>query len=98
MKKVIITIVLLVVVIGGIAYVLSGNKKKNQEKTDFVAKGNGAIAVNIATVAFAYFYFLKFYFHILLFFINTRAKVLTPLIIGLASLSPKNGIPTTSSL
>jgi membrane fusion protein (multidrug efflux system) len=51
MKKVIITIVLLVVVIGGIAYVLSNNKKKNQAKTDFVAKGNGAIAVNIATVA-----------------------------------------------
>ncbi len=51
MKKVITTLVILIVVIGGIAYVLSGNKKKNQEKTDFVAKGNGAIAVNVAVIS-----------------------------------------------
>jgi membrane fusion protein (multidrug efflux system) len=50
MKKIITTLVILIVVIGGIAYVLSGNKKKNQEKTDFVAKGNGAIAVNVAAI------------------------------------------------
>jgi membrane fusion protein (multidrug efflux system) len=50
MKKIITTVVILIIVIGGIAYVLSGNKKKNQEKTDFVAKGNGAIAVNVADI------------------------------------------------
>jgi membrane fusion protein (multidrug efflux system) len=48
MKKIITTIVILVVVIGGIAFVLNKNKKKNQEKTDFIAQGNGAIAVNVA--------------------------------------------------
>lgn len=51
MKKIITTLVILIIVIGGIAYTLSGNKKKNQEKTDFVAKGNGAIAVNVAVVS-----------------------------------------------
>lgn len=50
MKKVITTLVILIIVIGGIAYVLSSNKKKNQAKTDFVAQGNGAIAVNVAEV------------------------------------------------
>jgi membrane fusion protein (multidrug efflux system) len=50
MKKVITTLVILIIIISGIAYVLSNNKKKNQEKTDFIAKGNGAIAVNIAEV------------------------------------------------
>lgn len=50
MKRIITTIVILVLVIGGIAYVLTGNKKKNQEKTDFIAQGNGAIAVNVAEV------------------------------------------------
>lgn len=48
MKKVITTIVILILVIGGIAYVLDKNKKKNQAKTDFIALGNGAIAVNVA--------------------------------------------------
>lgn len=47
MKKTIITIIILVVVIGGIGWILSNNKKKNQAKTDFVAQGNGAIAVNV---------------------------------------------------
>ncbi|SFH23792.1 efflux RND transporter periplasmic adaptor subunit [Pedobacter insulae] len=51
MKRIITTLVILVIVIGGIAYVLGGNKKKNQEKTDFVAKGNGSIAVNVAMVS-----------------------------------------------
>lgn len=50
MKKVITTLLILVVVIGGIAYKLSSNKKKNKEKTDFIAMGNGAIAVNVAEV------------------------------------------------
>ncbi|WP_113663842.1 efflux RND transporter periplasmic adaptor subunit [Pedobacter nanyangensis] len=50
MKRVITIIVVLVVAIGAIAFILSSNKKKNQEKTDFIAKGNGAIAVNIAEV------------------------------------------------
>ncbi len=51
MKRVIITILVIIIAFGGIAFVLTNNKKKNQEKTDFVAKGNGAIAVNIATVS-----------------------------------------------
>lgn len=48
MKKVITTIVIFILVIGGIAYVLNKNKQKNQAKTDFIALGNGAIAVNVA--------------------------------------------------
>ncbi|RZK49701.1 MAG: efflux RND transporter periplasmic adaptor subunit [Pedobacter sp.] len=48
MKKVITTIVILVLVIVGIGYVLSNNKKKNEAKTEFIAKGNGAVAVNVA--------------------------------------------------
>ncbi len=48
MKRIITTIIVLVVVIGGIAFILDKNKKKNQAKTDFIAQGNGAIAVNVA--------------------------------------------------
>ncbi|MNL13023.1 Toluene efflux pump periplasmic linker protein TtgG precursor [compost metagenome] len=51
MKRVIITILVIIIAFAGIAFVLNNNKKKNQEKTDFVAKGNGAIAVNVATVS-----------------------------------------------
>ncbi|RZJ78655.1 MAG: efflux RND transporter periplasmic adaptor subunit [Flavobacterium sp.] len=51
MKRIVIIVVVIVVALGAIAYVLTNNKKKNQEKTDFVAKGNGAIAVNVAVIS-----------------------------------------------
>ncbi len=50
MKKVIIIIIVIAASIGAIAYVLTNNKKKNEEKTAFIAKGGGAVAVNIAKV------------------------------------------------
>ena len=50
MKKVIIIIVVIVVSLGAIAYVLTNNKKKNAEKTAFIAKGGGAVAVRVAKV------------------------------------------------
>lgn len=50
MKRVITIIVVIVIALGAIAYVLSNNKKKNEEKTAFIAKGSGAIAVRVATV------------------------------------------------
>lgn len=50
MKRVIIIIVVIVVALGAIAYVLTNNKKKNAEKTAFIAKGGGAVAVRVATV------------------------------------------------
>ena len=50
MKRVIITIVILVVALGGIYLILKNNKKKNAEKTAFIAEGSGAIAVRVATV------------------------------------------------
>ncbi len=50
MKKIIITILIVVVALGGIAYVLSNNKKKNEAKTAYIAEGGGAVAVRIAPV------------------------------------------------
>ncbi len=50
MKKVIIIIIVIAASIGAIAYVLTNNKKKNEEKTAFIAKGGGAVAVNVAKV------------------------------------------------
>ncbi|GAB1463509.1 efflux RND transporter periplasmic adaptor subunit [Pedobacter sp.] len=50
MKRVITIIVVVVVALGAIAYVLNNNKKKTKEKTDFIAKGSGAVAVKIANV------------------------------------------------
>ncbi|MBC6111162.1 efflux RND transporter periplasmic adaptor subunit [Pedobacter fastidiosus] len=50
MKRVIIIIVVIVVALGAIAYVLTNNKKNNAEKTAFIAKGGGAVAVRVATV------------------------------------------------
>lgn len=50
MKRIITVIIILIIALGAIAYTLTNNKKKNQEKTDFVAKGNGAIAVNVADI------------------------------------------------
>jgi membrane fusion protein (multidrug efflux system) len=50
MKRGIITVLVIIVALAGIAFVLSNNKKKNEEKTAFIAKGGGAVAVRMATV------------------------------------------------
>lgn len=50
MKRGIITVILIIVVIGGIAWVLNSNKKKNDAQTELVAQGSGAVSVRIATV------------------------------------------------
>jgi membrane fusion protein (multidrug efflux system) len=50
MKRGIITALVIILALGGIALVLSNNKKKNAAKTAFIAKGSGAIAVRVATV------------------------------------------------
>jgi len=50
MKRGIITVVLIIVVIGIIAWVLNGNKKKNDEQTALVAQGSGAVSVRVAAV------------------------------------------------
>jgi len=50
MKRGIITVIILRVVIGSIAWVLNNNKKKNDAQTALVSEGSGAISVRIATV------------------------------------------------
>lgn len=50
MKKIIITIVVIAVSLGVIAYVLTNNKKENEAKTAVVAKKNAAVSVKIDTV------------------------------------------------
>lgn len=50
MKRVIITVILIIVVLGGIALVLKSNKKKNDAQTALVSEGSGAISVRVATV------------------------------------------------
>jgi len=50
MKRGIITVVLIIVVIGAIAWVLNSNKKKNDAQTALVSQGSGAISVRIAPV------------------------------------------------
>ena len=50
MKRGIITALVIILALGGIAYVLSNNKKKNEAKTAFIAEGGGAVAVRTATV------------------------------------------------
>lgn len=51
MKKIIISIVAIIVAGTAIAMVLSGNKKKNQDKVDFVNSGSGAAMVKVTTVS-----------------------------------------------
>lgn len=51
MKKIIITIVVLVAAGLSIGTVLTNNKKHNQEKIDIVNKGSGAAAVRVVTVS-----------------------------------------------
>lgn len=48
MKRVITIIVVLVIALGGIAFVLNNNKKKTEETTAFIAQGGGAVAVRAA--------------------------------------------------
>ena len=50
MKRGIITAIIIIVVIGVIAWVLSSNKKKNDAQTALVSQGSGAVSVRIATV------------------------------------------------
>lgn len=50
MKRGIITALIIIVALAGIAMVLSNNKKKNEAKTAFIAEGGGAVAVRVATV------------------------------------------------
>lgn len=50
MKRGIITVVLIIVVIGLIAWVLNSNKKKNDAQTALVSQGGGAVSVRIAKV------------------------------------------------
>jgi RND family efflux transporter MFP subunit len=50
MKRGIITVVLIIVVIGAIAWVINRNKKKNDAQTELVAQGSGAVSVRIAAV------------------------------------------------
>lgn len=48
MKKILIPVISVIAIVALISWVLTNNKQKNQAKTDFIAKGNGEIAVNIA--------------------------------------------------
>jgi len=50
MKRGIITAIILIVVIGVIAWVLNGNKKENDAQTALVSQGSGAVSVRIAAV------------------------------------------------
>jgi membrane fusion protein (multidrug efflux system) len=50
MKKIIITIVVIVAALGLIAYVLTNNKKENEAKTAIVAEKNASVSVRIDTV------------------------------------------------
>lgn len=50
MKRIVITILVIALAGGAIAWILSSNKKKNAAKTALVAQGGGAVSVRIATV------------------------------------------------
>ncbi|TDE55402.1 efflux RND transporter periplasmic adaptor subunit [Flavobacterium sp. GT3P67] len=50
MKKIIITTVVIVAVLGLITYVLTNNKKENEAKTAIVAEKNATVSVRIETV------------------------------------------------
>lgn len=50
MKRGIITVLVIILVLGGIAWVLSNNKKENEAKTAVVAQGGGAVSVRTATI------------------------------------------------
>lgn len=50
MKRGIITVLVIILALGGIAWVLTNNKKKNEAKTAIVAQGGGAVSVRTATI------------------------------------------------
>jgi RND family efflux transporter MFP subunit len=50
MKRGIIIAIIIIVALGGIAFVLDNNKKKNDAITAIVAQGSGAVTVRVATV------------------------------------------------
>ena len=50
MKKIIITIVIIIVAFFGISYLLNKNKTENEAKTAVVAEKNAAVSVKVATV------------------------------------------------
>lgn len=50
MKRGLIIAIVIIVTIGGIAWVLNNNKKKNEAKTAIVAEGSGAVTVRTALV------------------------------------------------
>ena len=51
MKRGIITVLSIIAALGLIGWILSNNKKKNQEKTAIVAQGSGDVAVRTATIS-----------------------------------------------
>ncbi len=51
MKRIIITIVIIVAALAGIMYVLNKNKEKNKAETEIVAQKNASVAVRTDTVA-----------------------------------------------
>lgn len=50
MKRILITIVSIVVVLGVIGFILTNNKKKNKAKTEIVSQGSGVVIVNAVSV------------------------------------------------
>lgn len=50
MKKIIITVVVIVASLGIIAYILTNNKNENEAKTAIVAEKNSSVSVKVATV------------------------------------------------
>ncbi len=48
MKRGIIIAIVIIVALGGIAFVLDNNKKKNDAITAIVAQGSGAVTVRVA--------------------------------------------------
>jgi RND family efflux transporter MFP subunit len=50
MKRGLIIAIVIIVALGGIAFVLNNNKKKNDAKTAIVAQGGGAVSVRIAKI------------------------------------------------
>ena len=50
MKKIIITLVIIIVAFFGISYLLNKNKAENEAKTAVVAEKNAAVSVKVATV------------------------------------------------
>lgn len=50
MKKIIITVVIIIVAFFGVSYILNKNKAENEAKTAIVAEKNAAVSVKVATV------------------------------------------------